>query len=156
MDFSNYSGSNGLYLKSEYENRGLPFQHLLGATAEKSLHMTLMCSRVAPRRSSLTTLYAVLAQPLEVEILKVAWIAGHNDLGYLVAEISSMDAHDRHDLLTKIGCQPQWGEEFYPHITLIKHIGKSKARSIASTINAKIASKPLKLTLTRTICMDLC
>ncbi len=121
---------------------------------ERDLHVTLMCSRRAPDGRALQELRSHMSGPCEARLVRLAWMAGHDKQGYLVAELESMDVVDRHDLLTKVGCIPQW-PSFYPHITLVKAVSRSVALAYLTRFNPMLAGGGYKVRLSGVTCRDL-
>ncbi len=113
------------------------------------MHVTLMLSDHVPGPGILADLKPVLDSRCTAQVTKVRWIAGHDKRGYVVADLDAVDLHDRHDLLTKIGCTPRW-DEYWPHLTLAKAVPRLVGIEFARQINQEIGASSPTLMLERT------
>ncbi len=122
--------------------------------AVEELHVTLMVSRATPHRQSLNEMLEHFETPCVARVTRLVWINGHDKRGYVLAELDSLDVHDRHDLLVKIGCTPRWNQ-FYPHLTLAKDVRRGTVAAALVAVNTKLAAARHTLELEGTVFEDL-
>lgn len=151
-----YTGENGCYCAVQPDTLSL-------------LRIVQLCTDLGivsdPRKFHCTILYSPTTTPDDLpadfdmastaQIIGLQWWPGHNEAGYLSAELMSPDMQAYHDKLLNMGANHTFSP-YIPHVTLLKGVrltGKLQERF--DKINQELSRNPIPVRFDVSVISDI-